>query len=151
MNLSLLTILLVEDDENYIYFVKRATALGNERHQIHAVHDGGEAINYLQGKSEFGDRHKFPFPNVIITDLKMPRVNGFDLLNWLREHPECSVIPTIVLSSSQQPADVQQAYKLGANSFIMKPAAMTELRDTLRSLFDYWSRCERPQVTGRSL
>jgi CheY-like chemotaxis protein len=145
-----LIILLVEDDENDILFVREATGLTGERHRIHAVHDGQEAVDYLQGKDGYADRGKFPFPDVIVTDLKMPRMDGFDLLTWLREHPECSLLPTLVLSSSQNREDVRKAYKLGANSYIVKPMMITVLRDTLRSVFDYWSRCERPQVTAGS-
>lgn len=143
-----LIILLVEDEENDVYFMERATAETGGGHQIHPVRDGREALSYLCGEGEFEDRVKFPLPNVIITDLKMPFMGGFELLKWLREHPECSVIPTIVFSSSRREEDVREAYRLGASSYITKPTSIVELTAIMRSIFEYWSRCERPRISG---
>jgi CheY-like chemotaxis protein len=139
-----LVILLVEDEENDILFVRHATEKSNANHTLNAVHDGKEAIRYLRGEGLYADRQKFPSPNVVLTDLKMPGMNGFDLLKWLRSHPECSVIPVIVYSTSRLEADVREAYRLGANSFIYKPTDLNELVDIFETIYDYWSKCECP-------
>ena len=79
----------------------------------------------------------------------MPGMDGFQFLEWLRSHPECSVIPTILFTSSAQQDDIIKAYRLGATSFITKPHKIQDLIDLLRALYEYWSRCECPpmQVT----
>src|SRR5215510_7205705 len=93
------TILLVEDDENDAFLFKRALKKCNIPNPVQWVKDGAEAIAYLTAEAAYGDRMAFPFPELIILDLKMPRMPGLDLLAWLRDHPELQVIPTIVMSS----------------------------------------------------
>src|ERR1051326_8365276 len=127
-----LVILLIEDEENDIFFVKRATEEGAAGHKVYGVRDAEEATNYLRGKDQYGDRTKYPLPNVILTDLKMPRMNGFEFLRWVRQHPDCSIIPTIVYSSSRLEEDVQKAYRLGANCYLAKPNSLEEMIETLR-------------------
>jgi CheY-like chemotaxis protein len=139
-----LAILLVEDDENDIVLVRRAIQASGAGHRLHAVRDGEQAVAYLKGFNEFADREKFPIPNILLTDLKMPKMGGLDLLRWVRANPEYSVIPTIVYSSSDMETDVREAYRLGANSYIAKPSSLSGLVDTLRIVYDYWSRCEIP-------
>ena len=139
-----LRILLVEDEDNDIFLVQRATERGGAGHRVYPVRDGEEAIHYLRGQGMYADRQKFPLPNVILSDLKMQRMDGFEFLQWLRSHPECSVIPTIVFSSSRQESDVRQAYRFGANSYITKPSTAEELMQVLHAIYEYWSRCECP-------
>jgi len=144
-----LNILLIDDDPDEVSLVDKAlrqTAAGDT---VQAVRDGQEAIDYLHGKDKFHDRQSFPFPNVILCALKNPRMGGFDLLRWLRAHPECSVIPKIIYSSSAADEDVREAYVLGANSYILKPTELQEMADTLQNLYEFWSRCEVPD-TARS-
>ncbi len=143
-----LVILLAEDDDNDIFFVRRATQASNAGHTVHAVHDGAQAIEYLRGQGAYADREKFPLPNIILTDLKMAGMDGFDLLRWLHDNPDCSVIPTIVYSSSTLEADVRLAYRCGANAYIKKPGSVTELAETLGLIYDFWSRCEIPPPLG---
>jgi CheY-like chemotaxis protein len=106
--------------------------------------DGQETIDYLSGNEPFQDRAKFPFPNLLIMDIRMPKMDGFHLLTWLRTHPHCSVIPTLILSASDLPGDVRKAYQLGANSYIAKPSQLEELVDLLRVVYNYWHHCEAP-------
>jgi CheY-like chemotaxis protein len=112
------------------------------------VQDGQEAIDYLEGRGEYADRKQFPFPHVIITDLKMPRVDGLQLLQWLADHPDCCVIPTILLSGSALSREITSAYKLGANTYFQKPTEFAALLDLVRSLKDYWSRSRFPSVAA---
>jgi CheY-like chemotaxis protein len=144
-----LVILLVEDDDNDVFLVRKATHSGKAGHRVYAVHDGEQAIAYLRGTSEFSDREKFPLPNVILTDLKMPRLGGFELLHWLRANGEYGVIPTIVYSSSQLESDIREAYRLGANSYMSKPATLSGLIEMLRVIYEYWSRCECPPLPSK--
>src|ERR1041385_2145111 len=97
-----LPILVIEDNEDDVFLLKRALAGEGINNPVQVVNDGLEAINYLEGKGKYHDRIQFPFPSVIFSDLKMPRMNGFDVLQWLRTHPDCSVIPIIILSTSRE-------------------------------------------------
>lgn len=145
-----LVILLVEDDENDIVLVRKATEAGGAGHTVYGVHGGEEAIAYLKGSGDFANRQKFPLPNVILTDLKMPGMGGFELLRWLRGNPRYAIIPTIVYSSSRLERDVQEAYRAGANSYIGKPGGLGELVEILHAIYEYWSRCECPPLVEAS-
>jgi len=139
-----LTILMVEDDSADVVLLRRALEKGTGSHTLNVVNDGEEAVAYLCGRGQYADRSAFPFPNIILTDLKMPRMGGFDLLRWLHQHPECSVIPTIVFTGSAVASDVETAYSLGANSYMVKPSSLNDLMELVQSTSNYWSRCERP-------
>jgi len=139
------TILVVEDDPNDLFFLKRAFSAVQARCLMQAVGDGAEAIDYLRGVDDYADRQRFPIPALILMDLKMPRMDGFEFLAWLRREPGLRLIPVVVLSSSSLPHDVKRAYDLGANSFVVKVQDNTALPDTLRTLATYWLEiCETP-------
>ena len=139
------TILVVEDDPNDLFFLKRAFTTVQTQCLMQAVGDGAEAIDYLRGVDDYADRQRFPLPKLILMDLKMPRVNGFEFLSWLRREPGLKLIPVVVLSSSNLPADVKRAYDLGANSFVVKLQDTTALPETLKTLATYWLEiCETP-------
>src|SRR5688572_27052731 len=95
-----LTILIAEDTENDAELVRIALRSIEVKNPVEIVPDGQAVIDYLCAKGKYRDRAAFPFPSVLFLDLKMPRLNGFEVLGWLRDHPECSIIPVIVLSSS---------------------------------------------------
>lgn len=139
-----LHILLVEDSEEDAFLFRRG--LDSTRLQAGLTHvlDGADAINYLRAAPPYSDRTKYPFPGIIMTDLNMPRSDGFELLQWIKEHPSCAVIPTIVLSSSFLEGDIAQAYVLGANAFLVKPQSIRELADLLLVTYMFWSKCQRP-------
>ena len=147
------TILVVEDDpHDQIFIVKAFRDLGLTG-AILAVHDGLEAIAYMMGEGKFSDRAQYPYPTFIITDLKMPGADGFDVLEHLKANPAWAIIPTVVLSSSTDPDDIRTAYLLGASSYHRKPSNYNELRDQLKTLHDYWMTCQIPavDVSGRQL
>jgi CheY-like chemotaxis protein len=137
---------MVDDDPNDQYLVQTALEHWGWGRSLILVKDAEEAIGYLMGQGMYSDRDKYPFPSVILTDLKMPRMDGFDLLEWVRQHPECAVIPTIVLSSSRLEMDVRRAYRLGANSFMVKPQNLHDLTELMRITYEYWAHCERLPV-----
>ena len=139
------TILVVEDDPNDLFFLKRAFSAVQAKCLMQAVGDGAEAIDYLRGVDDYADRRRFPLPALILMDLKMPRVDGFEFLSWLRREPGVKLIPVVVFSSSNLPHDVKRAYDLGANSFVVKVQDSTMLPETLQTLASYWLEiCETP-------
>lgn len=137
-------ILIVEDDENDAMFVSIALRRNNVSSRIIILRDGLEAVHYLRGDPPYQDRFANPLPNVIYTDIKMPRFDGFALLAWLKAHPECSIIPTLVMSSSAEDSDVRQAYTLGANAYIVKPNSIEDLTRILRITIEFWNVCLKP-------
>src|SRR5579864_5000614 len=113
-------ILLVEDDENDVFFFQRAMSKAGMTNPVQVAGDGQEAIDYLRGAGKFADRSKFPLPELILLDLKLPFVMGLDVLRWIREQSELVPI-VIILSSSREEEDIAAAYKLGANAYLVKP------------------------------
>ena len=139
-----LNVLLAEDDADDAFLMQRAfDSLGVMR-PLHIVHDGAQAIDYLSGHGAFADRTVHPPANYVILDLKMPRVDGFQVLEFLKEHVELMVIPTLVWSSSTDLRDVKRAYCLGANGYLKKPNTFEELCSMLEVVVRYWSLCQVP-------
>lgn len=139
-------ILLAEDDENDILLFSRAIKSVDAGCDIQSVRDGHQAIDYLQRRGPFSNIEKFPFPRFLILDLKMPRKSGFEVLEWLLEHPECRVIPTVVFSSSKISEDIKRAYELGANSYFTKPNDYEDLKSLFALMLHYWSRANMPPI-----
>lgn len=138
------TCLIVEDDDNDVFLLTRTFRKRGLEEPVFIARNGQEAISFLQGKGEFKDRNRFPLPTFIITDLKMPIADGFDLLTWLQNHSECSVVPTVVLSSSNQNSDVEKAYALGANAYFLKPNDIGDWEILFRMIFEFWKCAEKP-------
>jgi CheY-like chemotaxis protein len=139
-----LVVLLVEDNPDDALLMQRAFKVNGLSRPPHIARDGQEAIAYLSGEPPFHDRQAHPFPEIIISDLKMPRSSGFDLLKWLREHSEMMVIPTLVWSSSADPRDVKHAYCLGANGYLCKPTDFQKFKEMVGDIFRYWDHCLKP-------
>lgn len=147
------TILVVEDDPNDQALIERAFRSNGVTGPIHVLGNGLEAIAYLMGEGPFTDRSKFAYPTFIITDLKMPGADGFEVLQHLKSNPAWAIIPTVVLSASNDPDDIRTSYLLGASSYHVKPTGFEELCQQLRILHDYWMTCQVPQVdvTGKQV
>lgn len=139
-----LRILLVEDCPNDTLFFRHALKMSRLNAQVYVVNDGERAIQYLQGIPPYSDRGLAPFPDIVVTDLKMPRVDGFALLEWMKSRPEFAIIPTTIMSGSPLPGDVEKAYALGANAYICKPSSLDDLANILRTIHAFWSLCEKP-------
>ena len=88
----------------------------------------------------------FPFPRMLILDLKMPLLTGLDVLRWIRGHPNCSVIPTLILTTSAHERDVSEAYRVGANAYLVKPGSFDELVSLLKLMGEFWGRCQLPPL-----
>ena len=144
-----LIILLAEDNEEDAELFRNAVKRAGIKSRLFHVKDGREAVDYLEGAGQYADRLAFPFPQVLISDLKMPRMNGLELLRWLQQHPHCSLIPAILLSSSKIKRDVESAYQFGANTFFEKPSSFVELVELIQTLHSYWLRSELPALKER--
>lgn len=141
------TILVIDDDPNDCFLIERALHGINPDCAVQIVNSGSEAIAYLQGGDQYADRQKFQFPGYVITDLKMPNGDGFEVLSFLKNNPNLSVIPVVVLSGSGDADDIRQSYALGAAAYLVKPQKTDDLRRRLKSLYDFFSECEVPEVT----
>jgi DNA-binding response OmpR family regulator len=130
-------ILVVEDDENDVFFLQNAFNNAGILTSVHVARDGRQAINYLDGAGAFADREEFPLPLLIFLDLKLPQVMGLDVLRWIRAKPELSM-PVIILSASRNEADIEAAYRLGANAYLVKPNAVRKLLEMVRAVKDFW-------------
>lgn len=141
---TLMTILHVEDDSNDVLLFRHACQKAGVALNLQEAIDGEEAIAYLNGEKQFADRQAHPLPHLVLLDLKMPRVSGFDVLVWMRLDPRFRHVPVVVLSSSNHDADVQRAYSAGANSYLVKPVGFNTLVDLARSIHDYWLLFNQP-------
>jgi CheY-like chemotaxis protein len=130
--------LIAEDSEADIFFLLRAFAASKVKNPIHVVRTGGEAIQYLSGDGKYASRSNYPMPSIVMLDLKMPGVDGFDVLRWIRRQPSLKSLPVIVLTSSEHIFDIQKAYQLGANSFLVKPLEFAVYSDMMRTLDSFW-------------
>src|SRR4051812_8405217 len=116
-------ILLAEDREDDGIIIRNAFARTTFPYRLTVVRDGEEAVAYLEGAGAYADRARYPFPSVLLLDLKMPRKDGFEVLDWIRGRAEFSSLRVVVLTSSKLTSDINQAYERGAKSFLVKPAA----------------------------
>jgi CheY-like chemotaxis protein len=140
------TILVVDDDPNDLMLLQSAFRAAGVTSRIQTASSGDEAIAYLSGEGKFSDRNVYVYPDFVITDLKMPNGDGFAVLEHFKENPEWAVIPTVVLSGSQDNDDIKKAYLLGASAYHVKPSSPTALRALVKALHDYWLMCELPEV-----
>lgn len=131
-------VLFAEDDDNDAFFLERAFKQARIANPLHRVIDGEEAINYLAGHDKYADREKYPLPSMMLLDLKMPRKNGFEVLRWLRAQPGLKRLPVVVLTSSKEDPDINRAYELGANTYVVKPVQFEGLAEMMKSLTFYW-------------
>ena len=138
------TILLVEDDANDVYFMKRAAREAGVLDSLHVAQDGQEAMDYLDGLGEYADRQRFPLPCLVLLDLKLPRAMGFEVLKWIRQQPALKNTRVIVLTSSDLKADVDLAHQLGANAYLVKPPTPDKLKEMIARIKQYWLDLNRP-------
>ena len=131
------SVLVAEDNENDVLILRHVFAKVSKDVSLAFINDGEEAIKYLRGENGFGDRSKYPFPDVLLLDLKMPRLDGFDVLTWIRNHPPIHRLRVIVFTSSGHELDVERAYDLGASSYFRKPAALNDMKSVVDCLRDW--------------
>lgn len=129
------TILLVDDNEDDVFIMRTVFRKVGISNPVQILTNGEEAIHYLSGEGEYADRERFPIPGVILLDLNMPRVNGFEVLNWVRQQPGLKRLVIEVLTASSRPGDVERAFDVGANSYFVKPSRMEELIEMMTAWY----------------
>lgn len=134
---SIRTVLLVEDSEDDVILFQMSWRKAGAPHPLQHVEDGKQAIDYLGGNDAYANRGQFPLPFLMLLDLKLPEVDGFDVLQWTRARPAFDDLCVVILSSSPEAKDVQRAYQLGANSYLTKPAAPATLVELLIEVKDW--------------
>lgn len=136
-------ILVAEDSEGDAFVLQRAFDKAHIDAELYFVEDGQDAVDYLAGVGAFGDRKVHPMPRLLLLDLRMPRLSGFDVLDWLQQHPTLKRLPVAVFTSSNIDKDVDRAYDLGANSYIVKPGSLGGYEEFIKTLQRYWTEFNR--------
>ena len=131
-------ILLVEDNEDDVFLMKRALKGARVVNDMNVVEDGQAAQDYLAGAGKFADRSSYPMPAVVFLDLKLPYISGHDVLAWIRRQKEFDSLIVIVLTSSNEAWDVSRCYALGANSYVVKPPTTQQLEELAKAFKWYW-------------
>jgi CheY-like chemotaxis protein len=134
------TILLVEDNKDDVFLIQRSFKKAGIVNPLYVAKDGKDAIDYLSGEGTYADRARYPLPFMAFIDLKIPLVDGFEVLKWVRGQRSLDSLVIIVLTSSNQDRDYQQAYGLGARSYVVKPPAPEHLLQLMTSLNSFWNR-----------
>jgi len=145
------TILQVEDDPNDVFLMQHAMRRLGMANPVQVARDGQEAMDYLQGVGKFADRATFPFPCLVLLDLKLPYVMGLDVLRWIRQQPG-PALPVLMLTASGEDADIATAYHLGANAFLTKPCEASKFQEMVKAIKEFWlTHNTLPQQTYKEL
>jgi CheY-like chemotaxis protein len=131
-------VLVAEDDLNDIFLLRRAFQKAGVPNAVLEAHNGQEAIDYLSGLGPYADRAKNPYPALLFLDLKMPLLDGFDVMSWLQTQPAERRLPVVVLTSSNQEKDIQKAREMGAQEYRVKPQVFEELVEIVKQIRDRW-------------
>lgn len=143
-------ILVVDDDENDVLLLQRAFKKAGLASWFRVVTGGEQAINYLSGKGMYADRERYPLPFLMLLDLKMPGTDGFEVLRWARSESDLKQLLIVVLTSSNLQTDVDRAYELGANSYLVKPVEFDEMVHMVQRFQVYWSEINRTPTGPRT-
>ena len=138
------TVLLAEDDPDDILLTQIAFEKARLANPLQVVRDGEEAIAYLKGEGKFADRNQFPLPILLLLDLSMPKRNGFQVLEWVRNQPEFGRLSIAIMTSSDHDPHITRAYQLGADSYLRKPPDATALLALVQRLHAYWLIVNEP-------
>jgi two-component system, response regulator len=139
-----LEILLVEDDPNDVELTLRVLKKNNLTDQVQVVRDGAEALEFLFGSGDPGGRLPRHVPKIILLDLRLPKVNGLEVLRHVKSNPHTQAIPVVVLTSSREDKDIADSYRLGVNSVIVKPLDFVKYAQAVRDLGMYWLLLNQP-------
>jgi CheY-like chemotaxis protein len=140
------TILVVDDNEDDVFIFSRALTANGITNPVQTVNDGREAILYLEGLGRYANRDLFPFPVAVFTDLKMPWMNGIEVLKWLKDNPRCSALPAVVLTAFKNKAQLDEALSLGADACIVKSGRFADFVNLIKVSGDKWWWCDREPV-----
>lgn len=134
LDVETLPVLVVEDNDDDVFILRRAFKDAQFTNPIHIVTDGEEAVDFLAGVGKFANRSQYPFPILVLLDLKLPLKSGLEVLEWIKEQPFRSELNVIVLTSSAEERDITKAYHLGARSYLTKPPTAETLREVMTAL-----------------
>jgi DNA-binding response OmpR family regulator len=139
-------ILLVEDDPDDVELTMRALGKNNITNEVVVVRDGAEAMEYLTGTGPYTGRDMSIMPTVVLLDLKLPKVDGLEVLRRMRAHEHTKLVPVVILTSSKEEQDIIKGYKLGANSYVRKPVDFSQFTEAVRQLGLYWLLLNEPLI-----
>ena len=131
-------ILLAEDNEDDVSLFRTALERAGISNPLRVVRDGEQAIRYLSGQGSYSDRNRFPFPGLLVSDLKMPRCDGFQLLEWMQKSTLATQPPAVIFSTSTHDMDRERALELGAREYVVKPAGFKKLAEIATRLKQKW-------------
>jgi len=147
MTNDVVEILLVEDNPSDVELTLHALTRNNVTNRVHVVQDGAEAVDFLFCTGQYASRSLANGPKVILLDLKLPKVDGLEVLRRVKADARLRVIPVVVLTSSREESDLVESYKLGANSYIVKPVDFQQFTEAVRQVGLYWVLLNQPPVT----
>jgi two-component system response regulator len=150
MNLEGLDILLVEDNQDDMDLALHALQRGKVANRIFAVRDGEEALDFLFCRGKYAERSFDHPPKLVLLDLKLPKVNGMEVLQQIKTDPRTRTIPVVMMTSSREERDLVSGYSLGVNSYIQKPVDFDQFRETVKTVGLYWLVTNQPPITEAS-
>jgi two-component system, response regulator len=146
MRTNVIDILLVEDNAADVELALRALKKNNIVNPIHVVNDGAAALEFLFAQGEYADRKDLKTPKVILLDLKLPKVSGLEVLKQVKANERTKMIPVVILTTSREEQDIIESYKLGVNSYIVKPVDFDKFIEAVKNLGMYWLLMNQPPV-----
>ena len=138
-------LLIVEDNVDDVELLRRVLIKAGTVNPVQIVSNGEEAIEYLSGEGQYANRTRFPLPRLMITDINMPRRGGFELLRWLRAHPQLQAVPILILTGSNSPKDIEQAFRGGVHGYFVKPSNLRDLQSMFQLIHNYWALSRTPE------
>jgi len=139
-------ILLVEDEKPHAELTERAIRKAGNANRIDVLADGEEALDYVFNRGKYADKAKYPLPGLIMLDIKLPGIDGIEVLKQIKKHPVLKKIPVIMLTTSDREEDICQSYRHCANSYLTKPAGFKEFEERIMQLDFYWMLLNKPPV-----
>jgi len=142
-------ILLADDNANDLELTQRALAQYKLANEIVVVRDGTEALDFLYRRGSYSSRHEID-PMVVLLDIKMPKLDGIEVLRTMKAEPRFQLIPVVMLTSSRQGPDVEECYQLGANAYVVKPVDFAQFADAVKTIGKFWAVLNEPRVANGS-
>jgi len=131
-------VLVVEDNRDDVLFIRRALSKAGIGCPVTVVGDGDAAVDYIEGRGAYADRVQHPIPDLVLLDLKLPRMSGLEVLEWMKTQPPLHAVRVVVLTSSSEESDIRRAHSLGACAYVVKPVDFIGLRGVIEAILAFW-------------